>query len=215
MAFNINAQVILSGPKNLSAITGKIKKQLANVNVNVNVKVPKGAQKQIQALNAQLAATVQSTNQLNSSSQQAGKSVQQLGRHTATASNAMQQLGAETAKTFKRYAIAGAVTATIFKLTRAISSAIPKALEFQSALVKLQQVTGKSSLQLDGLSNSIDKVSTSLGIDANELINIARIFAQTGQSLDQVESSLKAVASASLAPFWYYGADCRRSHCFP
>ena len=35
---------------------------------------------------------------------------------------------------------------------------------------------------------------------ANELLDVARTFAQTGQSLGQVEKSLKAVARASLAP---------------
>ena len=38
-----------------------------------------------------------------------------------------------------------------------------------------------------------------LGLGAGELASIARIFAQTGQSLDQIESSLRAVARASLA----------------
>ena len=200
MAFNINAQVILSGPKNLSSITSSIKKQLGSVTVGVNVQVPKNVQKQIQNLNSQLSTATATTNKLNSAAKTTGNSLNKMGRSAKDSSNAMQQLGKETALTFKRFAAAGIVTATFFRLTRAISEAVPKALEFQRELVKIQQVTGQTQKQLAGLSSSIDTVSRSLGIDANELANIARIFAQTGQSLDQVEASLKAVARSSLAP---------------
>ena len=41
MAFNINAQVVLTGPKNIRAVTNSIRQQLGNLNVNVNVAVPK------------------------------------------------------------------------------------------------------------------------------------------------------------------------------
>jgi hypothetical protein len=200
MAFNINAQVILSGPKNLSAITSTIKKQLSTINVNVNLKIPKQALQQLQAINSTLAATTANSKKLNSASQSAATSVGNIGKQASLASNSMQRLGVETAKTFKRFAAAGIVTATFFKLTRAISSAVPKALELQTQMTRLQQVTGKSRKQLDGLAKSVDKLSVSLGIDANELTNIARIFAQTGQSLRQVEASMRAVAKASLAP---------------
>ena len=35
-AFNINAQVVLSGPKNIKAVTQQIRSQLSNVNVNAS-----------------------------------------------------------------------------------------------------------------------------------------------------------------------------------
>ena len=42
MAFNINAQVMLSGPKNIKAVTNKIQKQLGGITATVNLKVAKG-----------------------------------------------------------------------------------------------------------------------------------------------------------------------------
>ena len=41
MAFNINAQVILSGPKNIKAVTKKIRQQLGNVKATVRLDIPK------------------------------------------------------------------------------------------------------------------------------------------------------------------------------
>ena len=92
-------------------------------------------------------------------------------------------LGRETALTFKRFAAAGIVTATVFRLGGAFSEATGKALEFERELIKLQQVTGKTQTQLGSLKKSITAVSVGLGIDAGELAGIARLFAQTGQTL--------------------------------
>ena len=53
-----------------------------------------------------------------------------------------------------------------------------------------EQITGKGGKSLDGVRKSVDDLSKSLGIDANQLLKVGKIFAQTGQSLDQVEKSL-------------------------
>ena len=50
------------------------------------------------------------------------------------------------------------------------------------------------------LSATINQLSVSLGVDANELAELARMFAQTGQTIDQVRSSINAVAKSSLTP---------------
>ena len=54
MAFNINAQVILSGPKNLKSVTKNIQKQLSGLTATVNVKIPQGTGRRIGALNKHL-----------------------------------------------------------------------------------------------------------------------------------------------------------------
>ena len=112
----------------------------------------------------------------------------------------MHTLGRETALTFKRFAAAGIVTATVFRLGGAITEATGSALEFEREMVRLQQITGKTKGQLSGLKKSIVDVSKSLGISANDLSGIAKLFAQTGQSLKEVEASMKAIARSSLAP---------------
>ena len=200
MAFNINAQVVLSGPKNIKAVTNTIKQQLGNVNVNVGVNVPKNASQQVKNLQNQLNATNAAAKKFNQQSATTSKQMGNVAQNTKQAANAMQVLGKETALTFKRFAAAGIVTATFFRLTNAIAEAVPKALEFQRELVKIQQTTGGTISQLNGLKNTADELAKTLGLDANEIISVGRVFAQTGQTLDQVESSLRAVARASLAP---------------
>ena len=200
MAFNINAQVVLSGPKNIKAVTQQIRSQLSNVNVNVNLNVPKTAQSQITNLNKQLTNFTNTSQKFNNRANQTSTALTNVGKQSKQAASAMSLLGKETALTFKRFAAAGIVTATVFRLTTAIGEAVPKALELQREFVKLQQVTGKTQAQLSGLNVAVRGLSVELGLGAGELASIARIFAQTGQSLDQIESSLRAVARASLAP---------------
>lgn len=200
MAFNINAAVILSGPQNLKAITNKIQSTLGNVSVNVNLNVPKSGAKQISSLSNQTNALNQTSAKLNNTAKQTAKQITNVGGSSKQAANAMQVLGKETALTFKRFAAAGLVTATFFRLTQAISEAVPKALEFQRELVKIQQTTGGTTSSINGLNVAATNLAKTLGLDANEIIGIGRIFAQTGQTLDQVEDSMRAVARASLAP---------------
>ena len=220
MAFNINAHVILQGPKNISAVTSKIKSQLAGINVPVNLQVSQGG-KGLGQLNAQLkgvtataATTNKSVTSLGAAAQRTGASLSKTGAGAGKlktnlkgisgqanqAAGAMQMLGRETALTFKRFAAAGIVTATVFRLGGAIAESTGKAIEFERELIRLQQVTGKTQAQLRGLKKSVTDLSTGLGIDANELANIARLFAQTGQTLSEVQNSMKAIARSSLAP---------------
>ena len=200
MAFNINAHVILQGPKNISAVTKSIRSQLQNINVNVGVNVPRTAQTQINTLNKQLNNLNNTNQKITSSAKSASSSVSSVGTSAKSAANAMQVLGKETALTFKRFAAAGIVTATFFRMTQAISEAVPKALEFERGLTKLQQITGSTRRGLDGLAKTVDGLAKSFGKDANEILELAQIFAQTGQSIRQIEASVRAVARSSLAP---------------
>ena len=200
MSFNINAQVILTGPKNIKTVTSQIKQQLQGLNVNVNLTIPKKVQSQLNQLNQGIGKVNASAKNLGTAAKGAGQSLNSVSDSAKRAGGAMQMLGKETALTFKRFAAAGLVTATFFKLTSAIADAIPKALEFQREMVKLQQVTGKTAQEVGKVGDATRSLSRRLGIDANELASVARIFAQAGQTLAQVQDSLKAVARSSLAP---------------
>ena len=223
MAFNINAHVILQGPKNIKAVTNSIKQQLQGISVPVNLqtgqvastnqqvttltKGMKGLQnsatatsKSLKTVNAATMASATAMNKSGGAAGKMGKNLKSVASNANQAGGAMRMLGRETALTFKRFAAAGIVTATVFRLGSAISEATGKALEFEREMVKLQQVTGKTAGQLNKLKTAVTTVSKDLGISANELAEISRLFAQTGQSLKEVESSMKAVARSSLAP---------------
>ena len=179
MAFNINAHVILQGPKNIKAVTNNIKQQLAGISVPVNLQTGQvsNASNQITTLNKgmkQLQASAASTSKslknvgvattataggFTKAGAATGKLNQNLKAATAQtqkAVGAMQMLGRETALTFKRFAAAGIGTATEFRLGGAIAEATGNALEFQREMVKLEQVTGKSAAQLGKLRGAIN-----------------------------------------------------------
>ena len=228
MAFNINAHVILQGPKNVRAVTSNIQKQLTGIAVPVKITVDKNAaknagllQKAVQSLNRdmstlsghaasvnkslsnlgqQVGQTTNQVNNLNTASKKQSDSLKRVSKSSMEAGTAMGRLGKETALTFRRFAAAGLLTGTFFRLTAAISQAVPAALEFQREMVKLQQVTGKTQKQLGGLKQAINETSVTLGVQADQLITISRLFAQTGQSIQEVEQSMRAIAKASLAP---------------
>ena len=223
MAFNINAHIILQGPKNIKAVTNNIKQQLKGISVPVTLQTGQvsSATQQITKLNKALqtlqttasttasslknvnTATTQASTSINKGGRAAnnmGKNLQGVSSQATAAAGAMHTLGRETALTFKRFAAAGITTATVFRLASAISEAAGSALEFEREMVKLQQITGKTGSQLNRLKKSITDTSKSLGLSANELSGIAKLFAQTGQSLREVEASMKAIARSSLAP---------------
>lgn len=200
MAFNINAQIILQAPKNVKAITQSIQNQLQGVSINVGANIPKNVQSQLNNLNNTLTKTGKSNKGVSTSGLQAVNTLNSMGKSAKHAGGAMHMLGKETALTFKRFAAAGIVTATFFRMTQAISEAVPKALEFQREMVRLQQITGKTSKELGTVTKAVRSLSTQLGVDANELANISKIFAQTGQSIREIQASVRAVARSSLAP---------------
>tara|TARA_R100000479_G_C6397024_1_gene207480 strand:- start:2092 stop:12003 length:9912 start_codon:yes stop_codon:yes gene_type:complete len=228
MSFNINAAVVLSGPKNIAKVRSSIQKQLSNISVPVRVKVDKGSlagltniDKQLNTLNSNLtklnatakgtssqltrlaasgAGVATSANKVTSATNQINKSLDKTAASSKVAGSQIQAFGKDAALAVRRFAAFSIATGVIFGFTRAITQATSEAIKFERELVKITQVTGRAGKDLAGLRQTIDSLATGLGLNANELLGVARTFAQTGQSLNQVEKSLKAVAKASLAP---------------
>jgi TP901 family phage tail tape measure protein len=228
MAFNINAAVVLSGPKNIQKVSSSIKKQLSNINVPVKIQLDKSASRGIKSVNNQLnslnttlstlqknaASTAASFRSLagstksiqgaatkvNSATNSVNKSLANTAKSAGIAGSALQDFGKDAALAVRRFAAFSAATGVIFGFTRAVGTATKEAIQFQRELAKITQVTGQAGKNLEGLRSTIDGLSTGLGLGANELLGVARTFAQTGQSIEQVRKSLAAVAKASLAP---------------
>ena len=228
MAFNINAQVILSGPKNIKTVTNKIQKQLGGLTATVDLKIAKGTGRSVSALNRHLATLNTNLATLTTNAGSANTALASLGtslktvntgganfaktqnkvnnslKQTSTqvqqATDNMADFGKESARAIRRFGAFTIATGTVFGFIRAVQSATKEALIFERELVKLEQITGRGGKALDGVRKSVDDLSRSLGIDANELLKVGKTFAQTGQTLDQVKRSMEAVARASLAP---------------
>ena len=228
MAFNINAQVILSGPKNIKAVTKKIQTQLSGLSATVDLKIAKGTGRSVSALNRHIATLNTNLATLTTNAAGANTALASLGTSLKTVNtgsanfaktqnnvnnalkntsqqlkvsqSAMHDFGEESARAIRRFGAFTIATGTIFGFVRAVQTATKEALNFEREMVKLQQITGRGKKSLDGIRKSVDELSRSLGIDANELLKIGKTFAQTGQTLNEVERSMRAVARASLAP---------------
>ena len=218
MSFNINAQVILSQPKNLNNVTknissklGKATKidlkigniqQLNNINKQLNT-----LNKNFNALNSNLNSIKGNFNNLNSSLGKTSATQGTLSKQTNKANQSLKtQAGLlnNLAGRFKSVALQavafGAISRPVYDLQRALTGAVKDSVKFQREVVKISQVTGKSVGQLSDLTSQIDKLSVSLGISATELAETARIIAQTGKTAEETRVILNALGKSTLAP---------------
>ncbi len=228
MAFNVNAEVLLSGPKNIKAVRSKIKTQLTGVSVPVKITFDKNAVKNLATFNRHLSvananlkalsthanAAAKSLGKITTAtkkmadvntqfakaSQNVNKNMAQTQKQVKATAGELESFGKDAALAIRRFSAFTLATGAIYGFVRAIKSGISEAIKFERELAKIVQVTGATGAKLQGLQSTIDGLAVGLGLSANELLEVSRIFAQTGQSIDQVRSSLTAVARASLAP---------------
>jgi hypothetical protein len=170
--FVLTAQLQLQAPKNVNQVVSQIQSQLKNVNVNVNVQ---------QAANA--------TKQLNNVSKSANQ-----------ASGSFNKLNGSLKANINRFTGLAIATRAVSLFTNTLGSAIREAIDFERELVKVSQVTGKSMESLQGLTNTITRLSTSLGVSSTSLLSVSRILAQTGLSARDTQTALATLAKTELAP---------------
>lgn len=218
MSFNINAQVILSQPKNLNNVTKNISSKLGKA-TKIDLKI--GNIQQLNSINKQLNTLNKNFNALNSNlnsikgnfnnlNSSLGKTSATQGTLSKQTNKANQSLKTQAgllnnlAGRFKSVALQavafGAISRPVYDLQRALTGAVQDSVKFQREVVKISQVTGKSVGQLSGLTGQIDKLSVSLGISATELAETARIIAQTGKNAEETRIILNALGKSTLAP---------------
>lgn len=228
MAFNINAQVVLSGPQNIRAVRRSIQNQLGGINSTVNVQLDRAAKTNLSNLNRQLTSTNNILRQVNTNATQANAAIQSLSRTTkqaassakslqgatksvgssfgniaqgaSQAGSALEGFGKDAALAIRRFTAFTVATGAIFGFVNAIKQGVSESIKFERELARVTQVTGATATELKGLESTIDGLAASLGLNANELAKTSVTLAQTGQTIDQVKKSLDAIAKASLAP---------------
>ena len=225
MAFNINAQIILSQPKNLNNVTKQISKQLGKV-TKIDLKIGNVQQltnlnKQLTTLNnsfnklnSNLKSTRGSINSLNGSFNKTSSSVGNIGKAQSTLNTQVNRtnqslktqaglvgtLGKRFGSVAKQAIAFGVISRPIYDLQRALTGAVKDAVAFEREIVRISQVTGKTVSQLDGLTQQVTKLSKELGISANELAETSRVIAQAGIRGKDLEQVLTALARSTLAP---------------
>ncbi len=169
--FLLTAQLQLRAPSNTRQVVSQMQRQLRGVNVNVNVRT---------------AAASRQVNTLNSATQKLNKSGANIGKTFAVS--------------LRRFAAFSIATRAVTLFSNKLSAGIEDAIQFERELVKISQVTGKTITQLNGLSSTITRLSTSLGTSSKSLLSTGRILAQAGIQAKDLDTALDALAKTTLAP---------------
>lgn len=224
--FDINAQLVINGVKGLKTTRQSIAKEFSNLNVPITLQISTKTIKSVNELNSSLTALSRDLNKVDGSAISASAALDRLAASvlktksaiastsrvtkttneeiaktvqvTKEATNQMESFGKAAAQSVRKYAAFTIVTGLFYGLGRSITESISAAFEFEREMFRLSQVTGLTIKQLSPLKNTINDLSRELGISANELIHVAKIFAQAGQTASEVQYSVEAIAKSSL-----------------
>lgn len=222
-SFNLTA-VINAKLGNVSPIINDLKKQISNIGGSVDFTVSKGSGQRISALNkslpelsknlrrVQIAAEGASSalNKLNTSANLQNlsnvkvqfanieKATKSASRNIKDTTDNLEKFGQQAGLATRRFAAFLIGTAAIFTFTGAVKNAVKEAIDFQSEMVKLSIVTGKSLTQISGISQEISRLSTNFGASSAELAKVSVTLAQAGLSAVETKSALETLAKTSV-----------------
>ena len=145
-------------------------------------------------------AAVSTFKDLRISSAQANKVLQGNATVVHAGATAMERLGAQTALTTRRYAAFLVASRAFFGLQRALEESIGKAIQFNTEIVKISQITDLPVASISALRSEIRNLATDFGTPAQELIGVANTLAQAGFSISETQKLLKTIAPTTLAP---------------
>jgi len=121
-------------------------------------------------------------------------------KSAAEASSSMEAFGKNAGLAAKRFAGFTIATAAIVGLARVIKGAVGEAIAFERELVKISQVTGKTTQQLKSLTAEVTKTATSMGVASESLLTVSRTLAQAGLTAAQTAKAMNILAKTDLAP---------------
>ena len=226
--FSLTAVLNIQSPRNLSAVTQQIQRQLGNIKANIQFQINPAAARNLNNLNTaatklnttlgtlinttgqaqaalnSLASTMNINTRALSAFGTQANNLNQSNRQTTTtstqAASAMENLGKQAAIAIKRYASFSVAAGGVYTLAAAIKASLKDAIEFQHEVIKISQVTGISVDGLKGLTSEVTRLSTSLGVSSKELLNVSQTLAQAGYTAEEVKVALGAIAKTQLAP---------------
>jgi hypothetical protein len=180
--FNLTAQLSLAPPTNVAQIVRQVNSQLQGIQMNINPNV-----------------NAKSLNQANQAVQSVGVSAKVTSKNLNTAAGSANSLGSALGSAARRFASITLATGFFLALTRALGSAVGRAIEFEKEMLKISQVTGKTVGSLSDLSNEVTRLSSNLGVSSEELLNAARTLSQAGFAAEKVTGALQILAQTDLA----------------
>jgi TP901 family phage tail tape measure protein len=184
--FSLTAQLNLQAPKNVKQVLDSIKSQLKSPTVDVKVSGAKTAAKEVK---------------------QVANATKDLAREAKTAGDSagrMAKLFGSALKNVLRYDIARRV---FYAFAGAVEQGVKDAISFEREMIKISQVSGKTMQELKGLQRTVTGLATSLGVSSGSLIKVGLILKQTGLSVKDTETAMRALAKTELAPTFDNIAD--------
>jgi TP901 family phage tail tape measure protein len=211
--FKLNAEVYLTSP-NLSSFVTQVRSGLQNATKGISVfdssnlnraaqgfdkvqKSVKGIGKEAKAGGEEVTVMMRD---LSSGAAKGSKAMDKTARSAKQAGGAIAEFGDKAALALKRYSAFVVATTAFYTTGRLIGGGLKEGIAFERQMIKIAQVTGKSMGQLRNLQEEIGRLSTSLGTSSAELVEVARILAQTGMSATDTKKALQAIALTDLAP---------------
>ena len=181
--FVLTAQLQLQAPRNTRQVVNQMQQQLGSaVNIPINPVI------NTQALsNAQKQLT------------QVSVSAQTVSKNLGTARKSADSFGAALGAAARRFASITLATGFFLGITRAMGSAVGRAVEFEKEMLKISQVTGKSVRQLSELSSEVTRLATTFGVSSEEILNSARTLTQAGFAAKDVTKAIEILAQTDLA----------------
>jgi len=178
--FVLTAQVRMAGPSQaeINAVSNQIRAGLNGLNVNVNVKIPQASVTQLAKVQQNLRA---------------------VQKAALSASDSLYKFGYSIGQAAKRYGTFTFATSLFLKLGQSINRSLSDAVEFETQMVKISQVTGQSLQSLAPLKKQIDALGSSLGISTIELAHTSRTLSQANLSARETKIALEAIAKTRLA----------------
>ncbi len=205
-SFELTAQIVLQPPKNTKAVADSISRTLQTINVPVNVQISPKATKNLQqtstalkGVTTQANAAAKAQTAVATSAAKTGTAMTKSTGAIKQADSALESYGKSAGLALRRNSAFLISTTIVFGFGRAMITATKDAIDFQRELVKVAQVTQTSIASLRGLENTIRGLASEFGVASEELLNVSRLFAQTGLSANKVRIALRAVAKTSLA----------------
>jgi TP901 family phage tail tape measure protein len=225
MAFNlvasVQAQLSQTAVNNLR---GQLGNALGGVKISVPVEISDRGRAGLAAINGQLRDLQGNAAAVNPALQRAVATAEALGAAmsgTATATNAAgSALGrvnvtlratsqatdeaavstARLSQVFRGLAGIGLGTAAVVAFARSLRESVGEAVLFNREVNRLGQLAGDGKAQVRGVAEEVGRLSTGLGVSSRDLIKAAVSLRQAGVSIDDVKTSLEAVARTNLAP---------------
>jgi TP901 family phage tail tape measure protein len=139
-------------------------------------------------------------NKLTASQSKAVGATRKAADGMKVATQRADTFGKSVAIAGKRYAAFLAATVVPFAALGGISKATATVIEFDSAMLKMRQITGQTEQQMMGMRNTILDLATTTGTSASEIARIGKIMSQAGFRGEQLSEALTALSKVPLTP---------------